>query len=110
MYLEECKGQRVGRGNDYVNSQENSLYFMSNVDLLPCIFRLWFDEMIGIWDSVQNAPQWEAVSTAIYSCAINIHFMGSYFQLVYLSTTSCIPFIQMFSRLMLLILNICRKN
>lgn len=30
-------------------------------------FRLWFDELIGLWVSVQNLPQWEGVSILFFS-------------------------------------------
>lgn len=28
--------------------------------------RLWFDELISLWASVQNLPSWEVVSSFIY--------------------------------------------
>lgn len=29
------------------------------------MFRLWFDELMGLWVSVQNLPSWEGVSICI---------------------------------------------
>lgn len=33
-----------------------------------CVFRLWFDELMNLWMSVQNQPSWEGVSTLFKYC------------------------------------------
>lgn len=45
-----------------INIQWGSCFH--NVEIVLTLFscRLWFDEFIGLWVSVQNLPQWEGVS------------------------------------------------
>lgn len=45
-----------------INIQWGSCFH--NIKIILTLFscRLWFDEFIGLWVSVQNLPQWEGVS------------------------------------------------
>lgn len=36
--------------------------------IFQCVFRLWFDELMNLWMSVQNQPSWEGVSTLFKYC------------------------------------------